>query len=145
MHRSRSGQSGFSAARVPRCGSVGAMRNLKYGVLVAGLLGLIGTFLPLSRDLSWWARRDGTDATGVFFVIGAFVVALGMGALSLAQGLQRWIALVALIGFAFVILKFRLAFLDLFTAQAGGVLIGLAAAAGLVCTALAAWRPEPAK
>lgn len=121
------------------------MRNLKYGVLAAGLLGLVGAFLPLSRDLSWWARRDGADATGVCFVIGAFVVALGMGALSLAQGLQRWIALVALIGFAFVILKFRIAFLDLFTAQAGGLLIGLGAAAGLVCAALAAWRPEPAR
>ena len=121
------------------------MRNLKFGVLAAAVVGLIGAFLPLSRDLSWWERREGPDAIGVFFVIGAFAVALAMGALSLAQGLQRWIALVALIGFAFVILKFRLAFLELFTSQAGGVLIGLAAAAGLVCTALATWRPEPAK
>ena len=121
------------------------MRNLKFGVLAAAVVGLIGAFLPLSRDLSWWERREGPDAIGVFFVIGAFAVALGMGALSLAQGLQRWIALVALIGFAFVILKFRIAFLELFTSQAGGVLIGLGAAAGLVCTALAAWRPEPAR
>jgi hypothetical protein len=121
------------------------MRNLKFGMLAAALLGLVGAFLPLSRDLSWWERREGTDAVGVFFVIGAFAVALGMGALSFAQGLQRWIALVALIGFSFVILKFRLEFFGLFTSQAGGVLIGVAAAAGLVCTALAAWRPEPAK
>jgi hypothetical protein len=121
------------------------MRNLKFGLLAAALLGLVGAFLPLSRDLSWWERREGPDAAGVFFVIGAFVVALGMGALSLAQGLQRWIALVALIGFAFVILKFRLGFFELFTSQAGGQLIGLAAAAGLLCAALAAWRPEPAR
>lgn len=121
------------------------MRSLKFGVLAAALLGLVGVFLPLSRDLSWWERREGPDAAGVFFVIGAFVVALAMGALSLAQGLQRWIALVALIGFAFVILKFRLAFVELFTSQPGGQLIGVAAAAGLVCAALAAWRPEPAK
>jgi hypothetical protein len=121
------------------------MRNLKLGVLAAALLGLVGVFLPMTRDLSWWARREGPDAVGVFFVIGAFAVALVMGALGVAQGLQRWIALVALIGFAFVILKFRLAFVDLFTSQAGGQLIGLAAAAGLVCTALAAWRPEPAR
>ena len=121
------------------------MRNLKLGVLAAALLGLIGVFLPLSHDLSWWARREGPDAAGVFFVIGAFGVALAMGALSLAHGLQRWIALVALIGFGFVILKFRLSFLELFASQAGGQLIGVAAAAGLVCTALAAWRPEPAR
>lgn len=121
------------------------MRNLKLGVIAAALLGLLGAFLPLSRDLSWWDRREGPDGMGVFFVMGAFAVALGMGALGLAQGLQRWIALVALIGFAFVILKFRLAFFELFTSQPGGVLIGLAAAAGLVCAALAAWRPEPAK
>jgi hypothetical protein len=121
------------------------MRNLKFGVLAAALLGLVGVFLPLSRDLSWWERREGPDAAGVFFVIGAFLIALVMGALSLAHGLQRWIALVALIGFSFVILKFRFAFVDLFTGQTGGQLIGLAAAAGLLCTALAAWRPEPAK
>jgi len=121
------------------------MRNLKLGVLAAALLGLAGVFLPLTHDLSWWERREGPDAVGVFFVIGAFAVALVMGALSLAHGLQRWIALVALIGFAFVILKFRLAFVELFTSQAGGQLIGLAAAAGLVCTALAAGRPEPAR
>jgi hypothetical protein len=121
------------------------MRNLKLGVIAAALLGLVGVFLPMTRDLSWWARRESPDAAGVFFVIGAFVIALAMGALSLAQGLQRWIALVALIGFAFVILKFRLAFFELFTSQAGGQLMGLAAAAGLVCTALAAWRPEPAR
>ena len=121
------------------------MRNLKYGVLAAGLLGLVGVFLPLSRDLSWWQRREGPDTVGVFFVIGAFALALGMGALGLSRGLQRWIALVALICFAFVILKFRLAFFELFTSQAGGLLIGVAAAAGFACTALAAWRPEPAR
>lgn len=121
------------------------MRNLKFGVLGAALLGLVGVFLPLSRDLSWWERRDGADAIGVFFVIGAFAVALAMGALGLARGLQRWIALVALIGFAFVILKFRLAFVGLFISQPGGQLMGLAAAAGLICAALAAWRPEPAR
>ena len=109
------------------------------------LLGLVGAFLPLSGDLSWWARRDGPDGAGVFFVIGAFVVALGMGALAFAQGLQRWIALIALIGFGFVILKFRLGFFELFTSQLGGQLIGVAAAAGLVLAALAAWRPEPAR
>ncbi len=121
------------------------MRNLKFGLLAAALLGLVGVFLPLTRDLSWWARREGPDTAGVFFVIGAFVLALAMGALSLRHGLQRWIALVALIGFAFVILKFRIAFVELFTSQAGGQMIGLAALGGLLCTALAAWRPEPAR
>ena len=121
------------------------MRNLKLGVLAAGLVGLVGAFLPLSGDLSWWARRDGPDGAGVFFVIGAFVVALGMGALGLAQGFQRWIALVALIGFAFVILKFRLGFFELFTSQLGGQMIGVGAAAGLLLAAFAAWRPEPAR
>jgi hypothetical protein len=121
------------------------MRNLKFGVLAAAVLGLVGVFLPLSHGLSWWARREGPDAAGVFFVVGAFIVALVMGAFSLAHGLQRWIALVASISFAFVALKFRLAFFELFTSQPGGQLIGIAAAAGLMCAALAAWRPEPAR
>jgi hypothetical protein len=121
------------------------MRNVKLGVVAAGLVGVIGAFLPLTNGLSWWARRDGPDGAGVFFVIGAFVVGLGMGALGIAQGLQRWIALVALIGFTFVILKFRLGFFDLFTSQVGGQMIGVGAAAGVLLTALAAWRPEPAR
>jgi hypothetical protein len=121
------------------------MRNLKFGVLLAALLGLVGVFLPLSRDLSWWDRRHDPDAAGVYLVIGAFAVALAMGALGLARGLQRWIALIALIGFAFVVLKFRLAFVDLFASQAGGRMIGVAAAVGVVCATLAAWRPEPAR
>lgn len=121
------------------------VRHAKLGVPLAAVLGLVGVFLPLSRDLSWWDRRHDPDAASVFFVIGAFAVALAMGALGLARGMQRWIALVALIGFLFVIGKFRLAFVELFTSQPGGQLIGLAAAAGVLCAALAAWRPEPAR
>lgn len=121
------------------------MRKLTIGVLLAASLGLVGVFLPLSRDLSWWDRRHDPDSFGVFLVIGAFAVALGMGALGAARGLQRWIAWVALIGFAFVVLKFRFAFLDLFTSQTGGQLIGVAAVAGVICAGFAAWNPEPAR
>jgi hypothetical protein len=121
------------------------MRYLRLGVVVAAGLGLVGAFLPLSADHSWWVRRAGPDGASVLFVVIAFAVALGMGALALAYGMQRWIALVALIGFAFVVVKFRLEFFALFGAQIGGVLMGVGAAAGAVITALAAWRPEPAR
>ena len=121
------------------------MRNLKIGVLAAAALGIAGAFLPLSGGLSWWGRRAGPDPASVYFVIGAFAVALGMGVFALANGLQRWVSLVALIGFAFVVLKFRLEFFSLFTNQVGGLLIGAGAALGVVCAALGAWRPESAK
>lgn len=121
------------------------MGTLKLGVLAAAVLGIAGAFLPYGNDLSWWDMRAGPDPAGVYFVIGAFVVALGMGALSVASGLQRWIAIVALVAFVFVVLKFRLAFLELFTSEVGGILIGVAAAVGALLAALAAWRPEPAR
>ena len=116
------------------------MRSLNLGVLAAALAGLAGAFLPLSHDLSWWARRAGPDGASVYFVIGAFAVALVVGARGLARGFERWLALVALICFGFVILKFRLDFFGLFTSQLGGQLLGVGAGAGLALAGLAAWR-----
>lgn len=121
------------------------MEKLKFGVLAAGVVGLAGSFLPLTSDVSWWARRAGPDGIGVYFVIAAFAVAIVTASLAIRQGFQRWLALIALIGFAFVILKFRTQFFDLFTSQVGGQLIGVAAALGAICAGLAAWRPEPAR
>lgn len=120
------------------------MRFLKLGVLAAAVVGIIGAFLPLNGDLSLWDRRGPENYTP-YFVIGAFAFALVAGALSVASGLQRWIATVALVGFLFVVLKFRLTFFELFTMQTGGILLGVAAAVGVLVAAAGAWRPEPAR
>ena len=89
----------------------------------------------------------GSEVSGLPLLSLLIFIPLLAGALCLfvRPGGARWIALVASISFAFVALKFRLAFFELFTSQTGGQLIGVAAAAGLVCAALAAWRPEPAR
>jgi hypothetical protein len=127
------------------------MHNVKFGVLLFGLLGLIAVFLPFAElfghSKSLWAGRAG-DAAQVYMVMGGFAVALAMGAMGAAKGMQRWMSIVALIGFAFVLLKIRdgLPFKMLKEPYAlGGKLMFIAVVLGIVCSILALAKPEPAK
>ena len=79
-------------------------------------------------------------------VMGGYAVALAMGAMGAAKGMQRWQSIVAIVGFAFVVFKFRGGFIDLITHGAiGAKLMGIGAVAGLVFAILTAAKPEPAK
>lgn len=125
------------------------MNNLKFGVLACGLLGLIGCFLPMisaeGLSMSFFDLRK-IDAAQTFMVMGGYAVALAMGAMGAAKGMQRWQSIVAIVGFAFVVFKFRGGFIDLITHGAiGAKLMGLGAVAGLVFAILTAAKPEPAK
>lgn len=83
------------------------MKNLKYGILGLGVLGLLGCFLPFvsfgSESISFFGGRKG-DAGQVFLTMGGFVLAAVMGGMGLKQ-LLKWQAGVAAAGFAFVIFK----------------------------------------
>jgi hypothetical protein len=125
------------------------MNNLKFGVLACGLLGLIGCFLPMisaeGLSMSFFDLRK-IDAAQTFMVMGGYAVALAMGAMGAAKGMQRWQSIVAIVGFAFVVFKFRGGFIDLITHGAiGAKLMGIGAVAGLVFAILTAAKPEPAK
>jgi hypothetical protein len=86
------------------------------------------------------------DAAQIFMVMGGYAVALAMGAMGAAKGMQRWQSIVAIVGFGFVVFKFRGGFIDLITHGAiGAKLMGIAAVAGLVFAILTAAKPEPAK
>jgi hypothetical protein len=125
------------------------MNNLKFGVLACGLLGLVGCFLPMISEaglsFTFFDLRK-ADAAQTFMVMGGYAIALAMGAMGAAKGMQRWQSIVAIVGFAFVVFKFRGGFIDLITHGAiGAKLMGIAAIAGLVFAILTAVKPEPAK
>ncbi len=126
------------------------MQNLKFGVLVCGLLGLIGVFLPMisfgDLSISLWAAREAPGgAAQVYMVMAGFAAAAAMGGLGAAKGMQRWMSIVAIIGFAFVLFKFRDGLFDLFKMAIGAKLMGIGAFAGLVLSILTLTKPEPAR
>ena len=118
------------------------MKNLKYGILGLGVLGLLACFLPFisfgDQSMSLFGMRKGA-AGQVFLTMGGFIVAAVMGGMGLKQ-LLKWQAGAAAAGFAFVIFKMRDGLTDVFKAPfgIGAKLIVLSAVAGLVVSILAA-------
>jgi hypothetical protein len=119
------------------------MKNLKYGILGLGVLGLLGCFLPFvsfgDMSFSLFAARKG-DAANTFMVMGAFAAAAVMGGMALSKPLLKWQAGVAAAGFGLVLLKLRAAITHVFSQGfgIGAKLIIVAAIAGLVVSILAA-------
>lgn len=126
------------------------MNNIKFGVLASGLIGLIACFLPLASgegiSMSWWDLHN-VDMVQTMLVMAGFGLGLAMGAMAAAKPpMLRWQAIVALLGFAYVVFKFRGGFLDLITHGAiGAKLMGIAAIAGIVFSGLCLAKPEGSK
>ncbi len=118
------------------------MKNLKFGILAFGVLGLLGCFLPFisfgGESASLFAMRKG-DAGQVFMTMGGFILAAVMGGMGLKH-LLKWQAGAAAAGFAFVAFKLRDALTHVFGAPfgIGAKLIVVSAIAGLVVSILAA-------
>ena len=125
------------------------MKNLKFGLPLCGLLGLIAVFLPWASvgpiSTSLWKAREG-DA---YLILAGFAAALAMGALAVAKGpLQRWQSVVALVGFALVIVKIRDGLPTDFLKSPGDIgmkLVGLSAIVGAALSIATLARPEAAK
>ena len=126
------------------------MNNIKFGVLASGLIGLIACFLPLASgegmSVSFWDMHN-IDMAQTLMVMVGYGAGLAMGAMAVAKApMQRWQAIVAALGFAFVVFKFRGGFIDLITHGAiGAKLMGIAAIAGLVFSVLCVAKPEATK
>jgi hypothetical protein len=127
------------------------VNNLKFGVLVCGLLGVIGCFLPMQsfggKSISFWDYKELMGSGQIFMVMGGYAAGLVMGVLAAAKPpMLRWQGIVAIVGFAFVVFKMRDGFLKLITDMAiGGKLMGIAALGGLVFSILCVAKPETAK
>lgn len=120
------------------------MSNLKFGVIVCGLLGLVGSFLPLTNDVSFFDTRL-FDAANVYIILAGFAAALAMGVLGVAKGMERWMGIIAIVGFAMIVLRMRTEMIDMLKAGMGAKLMGIGAIAGLVLAILATARPEPSR
>ncbi|HUS27183.1 MAG TPA: hypothetical protein VMZ53_01705 [Kofleriaceae bacterium] len=128
------------------------MKNLKLGVLVCGVVGLVAVFLPQAelagRSISLWDAHSQPTSHGgglhVYMIIAGYVAGIAMGGLALARPpMQRWQSFIALVGFVFVLAKIRhvLPF-DIFKQALGSKLIGAAAYAGAIISALSLAKRE---
>lgn len=130
------------------------MNSLKFGILLCGLVGLAGVFLPLhsagEHSYSLWYSHSASATEGggfhVYLVMGGYALALVMGVLAVtAPPMQRWHAFVALIGFGLVLVKMRQGLpVDIFKQEIGGKLMGAASYLGALVSVLALANPETA-
>jgi hypothetical protein len=118
------------------------MQNLKFGVVVCGLVGLVGCFLPMMEGLSFFDTRR-FDAANFYIVAGGFATAAAMGVLGIAGGMQRWKSIIAIVGFSIIVLRMRGEVVELLQAGIGAKLMGTAALVGLALAILTTVKPEP--
>ena len=131
------------------------MNNLKFGVLLCGLVGVIAVFLPQvsigGHSISVWdAHSAPSDAGGgihVYLLMGGYALALVMGLLAvITPPMQRWHGIVALVGFALVFAKIRHGLpVDIFKGAIGAKLMGVSAYAGALLSLLSIAKPETAR
>lgn len=118
------------------------MRNLKLGVVACGLLGVVGCFLPLTESVSFFGTRA-FDAWNVYITLAGFALAAAMGALGVAKRMEPWMAIIALVGFAMIVLRVRGDLVDLLRGGIGAKLMGIGAIGGLLFAIGASLKPEP--
>jgi hypothetical protein len=68
-----------------------------------------------------------------------------MGVMGIARGMQRWMSIIAIVGFSLVLLRMRGEVVQLLQAGIGAKLMGVAALAGLALAILTTVKPEPVK
>jgi hypothetical protein len=125
--------------------------NFKFGVLVFALLGLVGCFLPALAGVpesSLWSARSSADAKQIWLVLLCFAGAAAMGGFGIVKGMARWRSFAAIVGFVYILVKFRGGIsgagtpFELLTLGLGAQLVGAGALGGLICAIAAAMRPE---
>lgn len=120
------------------------MQNMKLGVVVCGLIGLVGCFLPIMGGVTFFDTRQ-FDAANFYLVAAGYAAALAMGAMGLARGMQRWMSIIAIVGFGVVVLRMRGEVVEMMKAGIGAKLMGIAALAGLAFAILTTVKPEQAR
>ncbi len=102
---------------------------MKRGVALFGLLGLLGTFLPLLPGVSLFDLRA-FDALPVYLTMAAFAIPMLVGWTEKATAAVSGLALAC---FGYVLYKFGFDTFDLiWHASIGGKLMGVAAVGGFV-------------
>ena len=130
------------------------MKQIKFGILGAGVIGAIAIFLPYISEgpLSmkfWDFRKVETVGAQPYIALVGFLLAAAMGGLATARKrLSRGLAIGALVGFALAILpdgvRKGLSGDGGMHTAIGGKLLFLAAAIGLVVAIVGVVKPEKA-
>jgi hypothetical protein len=134
------------------------MKQTKFAIIAAGLLGIIACFLPYISEgpmsVSYWdfhnmpAGNSGllNGPKQVYVAFGCFAIPMLLAASALASKLQRALAGVAavpfLLAFALEGVRKGLAGGDGISTAIGGKLLFVAAAVGLVASIVAVVKPE---
>jgi hypothetical protein len=128
------------------------MKQIKFAILGAGVIGLIAIFLPyisiLGQSLKFWDfRKDPNAGAQPVIALVGYLLATGMAGLAVAtKGLRRWHAIVALLGFGLAFLtkgvRSGMSYEGVSTAI-GGKLLFIAAVVGLIAAVAGAAKPEP--
>jgi len=122
------------------------MDNLKFGVVLSGLVGLIACFLPLGVGVtSFWSMRIHAPADA-WMTLFAYAVGFVVPALALLKPpIVRWQALVSALAFAFVLIKLR-SVIGVFITDGniGAKLMVVAPILGLVFSILCVLKPAMA-
>lgn len=118
------------------------MKNLKFAILAAGLLGVISAFLPFisfgPESISLWEVRE-LDGGLVYLTMAGFLIPAIMGLLAVIKGPQaRWHAIVATVFFGLALIKVR----DGFQGAIGAKLMVVCAAIGLLVAIASIAKPE---
>ena len=113
------------------------MDKMKFGVLGGGILGVVGSFLPIAMGISLFDLVTMVPGQGLPRFLG-LVIGLVMGVLGLVGKMTRTYAIIAMIGFA---LSFVM-MLDAIGGEIGGKLLWIGAVIGLVSSIACVIKPE---
>jgi len=113
---------------------------VKRTILLFGLLGLVGCFLPLVVGVSWFEMRHFDPGWSVWLVIAAFAVPTFVAA---GADDTRLAAIVGTGSFGYLAIKFGTGLFDLLVhASLGGMMMGAAVVGGLASSLLAFAAPR---
>lgn len=118
------------------------MKNLKFAILGAGVLGLISAFLPFisfgEASVSFWEIRV-LDSGQVYLTLFGFVLPALIAAVAIAKGpAARWHGIVAAVGFLLAFIKLR----EAFQGAIGAKLMFICALAGMAVAIASIVKPE---
>jgi hypothetical protein len=115
---------------------------VKRTIFLFGLVGLVGCFLPMIVGVSWFEMRHFDPGWSVWLVIAAFAFPTFVAA---GADDTRVTAIVGTASFGYLLAKFGTGVLDLIVhASIGGMMMGVAAIAGLASSLLAFGAPRRA-
>jgi hypothetical protein len=108
---------------------------VKRSILLFGLVGIVGCFLPMLLGMSWFEMRRFDEGWSVWLVMAAFALPTFVAA---GADTNRLAAIVGTASFGYLAFKFGTGVFDLLLhTSIGGILMGVSVVGGLASSVLA--------